>query len=165
MNASTNRIMKQPNTENQELSCVLIPVGNSELLLPNVSIAEILPWRRVKPIENADHWCLGVLGWRGEKIPVVRFEVLNGGGEVERRVGRCLVVMNRARSAKGRPFWALVADGLPRILQLDDDDVTNQLDTTPGPAVSALVEVGTEPAVVPNLEYIEKALAQLKSLD
>lgn len=39
-----------------ELSCVLIPSGSFQLLLPNVSVAEILPWRRIKPIESSPAW-------------------------------------------------------------------------------------------------------------
>ena len=46
-----------------ELSCVMIPLNGTQLLLPNVSIAEILPWRRVKALENGPQWCLGVLNF------------------------------------------------------------------------------------------------------
>jgi hypothetical protein len=31
----------------KELACVLIPLADTHLLLPNVTIAEILPWRRI----------------------------------------------------------------------------------------------------------------------
>ena len=53
-----------------ELSCVLIPLDGARLLLPNISVAEILPWRRVKALNDGPDWCLGLLGWRGETIPV-----------------------------------------------------------------------------------------------
>ena len=35
-----------------ELSCVLIPLDGTRLLLPNISVAEILPWRRVKVLAD-----------------------------------------------------------------------------------------------------------------
>ena len=31
----------------KELACVMIPLANTHLLLPNVTVAEILPWRRI----------------------------------------------------------------------------------------------------------------------
>ncbi len=143
-----------------ELSCVLIPLQQTQLLLPNVSVAEILPWRRVKVVDGAPPWCLGLLGWRGESIPVIRYELMNGAENSERRAGRCMIVMNRARSASGLPFYAIAAEGLPRMLQLDGEDVSNQK-VRLGPAESVAVKVGTEAAVIPNLEFIETAVSRL----
>ena len=87
--------------ELSELSCVMIPLKDTQLLLPNVCIAEILPWRRVKALSDTPPWCLGLLGWRGEMVPVVRFETLNGAPGEPRKSGRCMVVMNRARNERG----------------------------------------------------------------
>ncbi|MCB1683328.1 MAG: chemotaxis protein CheW [Pseudomonadales bacterium] len=143
-----------------ELSCVLIPLQGSQLLLPSVSIAEILPWRRVKALADTPDWCLGMLGWRGEMVPVVRFEVLNGAAPEARRSGRCLVVMNRARNSKGLAFYAIAAEGLPRLVQLASNDLTNE-STRLGRGESVAVKVGTESAVIPNLDFIETAVAKL----
>jgi len=143
-----------------EVSCVLIPLEGVRLLLPNVSVAEILPWRRVKVLDEAPEWCLGLLGWRGETIPVIRFESLNGGGDAARRAGRCMIVMNRARTASGLPFYALAAEGLPRMLQLTSDDIANEPGRL-GPAETVHVRVGTESAVIPNLEFVEREVASL----
>ena len=143
-----------------ELSCVLIPLQGSQLLLPSVSIAEILPWRRVKALADTPDWCLGMLGWRGEMVPVVRFEVLNGAASEGRKSGRCLVVMNRARNSTGLAFYAIAAEGLPRLVQLASNDLTNE-STRLGRGESVAVKVGTESAVIPNLEFIEAAVTKL----
>ncbi len=149
--------------DQKELACVIIPLADAHLLLPNVSVAEILPWRRVKPMRDAPPWCLGLLGWRGESLPVIQFETLNGArADVAGGRGRCLLVMNRARHAKGRAFYALAAAGLPRIVHLTDDDVQNQA-VRLGPAEVASLKVGTETAVVPNLSFIEEQIATLTS--
>jgi chemosensory pili system protein ChpC len=145
-----------------ELSCVLIPLQGTQLLLPNISVAEILSWRRVKMLKDAPVWCLGLLGWRGEAIPVVRFEALNDDAETERKTGRCIVVMNRAHCAQGLPFYAIAANSMPRMVQLTASDIRG----TPGesgPAELVTVHLGAETAVVPNLEYIESAIAGLQT--
>lgn len=146
--------------ELSELSCVLIPMEGTHLLLPNVCVAEILPWRRVKALGDTPPWCLGLLGWRGEMVPVVRFENLNGHPGPARKTGRCMVVMNRARNAQGLPFYALAAEGLPRMVQLAADDLTSE-PCRLGAAESVVVKVGTETAVIPNLDVIERAVAKL----
>src|SRR4029453_8657534 len=150
-------------TETIELACVMIPVADTHLLLPNVSVAEIVPGRRLNPEDrrrDAPPWRLGLLGWGGETIPVIRFELLIGGGVATSQTGRCIVVMNRARSRKGRAFYAVAADGLPRLLRLSDEDVSPK-PVRLGPAESAAVRVGTEPAVVPNLGFIEDQIASI----
>ena len=143
-----------------ELSCVMIPLNGTQLLLPNISIAEILPWRRVKTLAEGPKWCLGVLSWRGETIPVVRFESLNQGEDAKRKTGRCMIVMNRARSSGGIAFYAIAAKGLPRMVQLAAEDISNEPGKL-GPAERVCVRVGTESAIIPNLECIEDAVAKL----
>ena len=146
--------------EVSELSCVMIPLKDTQLLLPNVCVAEILPWRRVKALSETPPWCLGLLGWRGEMVPVVRFETLNGAPGEPRKSGRCMVVMNRARNERGLPFYALATEGLPRMVQLTSDDMANE-STKLGVAEQVVVKVGTETAVIPNLDVIETAVAKL----
>ncbi len=150
--------------ETNELSCVLIPTHGAQLLLPNVSIAEIVPWRRIKTMPEGTAWCMGFVGWRGQNVPVVHYAGfdadIHAGKETPPSSARCLVVMNRARNPSGPAFYALAAIGLPRMLQLLEDDLQN-LDASLGLADVMQVQVGTEAAIIPNLAYIEDCLAQL----
>jgi len=141
-------------SEVQEVACVLIPLGDEGLLLPNVCVAEIMPWRRINKIKNAPDWCVGMVEWRGQNIPVVRFDVMNEGNPVDANSGRCLIVMNRARLTSGPAFYAFVATGLPKIVKLSDEDIQNQTRGIQDAEVAA-VRVGTEHAVIPNLEFVE----------
>ncbi|MFP6834733.1 MAG: chemotaxis protein CheW, partial [Pseudomonadales bacterium] len=146
--------------QSTELSCVVIPLSGMQLLLPNICIAEILPWRRVKVLEDAPDWCLGILGWRGESIPVIRFERFSSSLHEDRKVGRCMIVMNRSRTADAIPFYALAAEGLPRMLQLTDGDLEN-VPAKLGKAEVATVRVGTESAIIPDLKVIEQHVSEL----
>jgi chemosensory pili system protein ChpC len=147
-----------PKTATYEVACVLIPLGEEHLLLPNVCVAEVLPWRRVNKVKNAPDWCVGMAEWRGQSIPVIRFDVMNGSKPASSE--RCLVVMNRVRLADGPAFYALAATGLPRIVQLSDEDISNQQRKMRDGEVAAVV-VGTENAVIPNLELAESQVRNL----
>jgi len=155
-----NKMAARVANEANELSCIVIPLEDTQLLLPNVCVAEILPWRRVRALSETPAWCLGLLGWRGEMVPVVRFETLNGKPGPARKAGRCMVVMNRACNAKGLPFYALAVEGLPRLVQLTSEDLASE-SARLGPAETAVVKLGTETAVIPNLNMIETAVAKL----
>ncbi len=144
-----------------ELACALIPLlDEGQLLLPSVCVAEIMPWRRIKLLPDAPIWCLGLLGWRGEVVPVVRFEHLNRPHDGERRAGRCLVVMNRTAGG-ALPFYALAVEGLPRLVHVSEADLT-ELDDPPGAAEARLVRVGAETASIPSLRYVEQNVSALK---
>ncbi len=146
--------------EANELACVLIPTPGAQLLLPNVCIAEIVPWRRIKVLNEGPGWCLGHVGWRGKNLPVVHYAGFDAEAGAQPPSARCLVVMNRARHTSGPAFYALAAQGLPRMLQLVEEDIRN-LDTPLGVADAMQVEVATEAAVIPNLSYVEERLAEL----
>ncbi len=148
--------------ELSELACVLIPLEQGQLLLPSVCVAEIMPWRRIKVLPEAPEWCLGLLGWRGETVPVVRFEHLNRPAGEGRKPGRCLVVMNRTEGG-AVPFYALAAENLPRLVQLSEADLGDEDGDEPGAAEARLVRVGAETASIPSLSYLEKHVAGLQT--
>ncbi len=68
--------------------------------------------------------------------------------------------MNRSRTVEGLPFYALAAEGLPRIVQLTAEDMSN-VPTKLGVADTMALRVGSEPAIIPNLQYLEVQVANL----
>ena len=146
--------------ETNDFSSVIIPTPGANLLLPNICVAEILPWRRIKAVEGNPAWCMGLFSWRGLPLPVVNFTALNEPQAQPIQSARCLIVMNRSRTREGPSFYAFASNGLPRMLQLLDDDVTNA-DQSLGLADVMKVEVAMETATIPNLEYVEQQVAAL----
>jgi len=147
--------------ETSELSCVIIPTIGAQLLLPNVCVAEIMPWRRVKPLPSAPAWCSGLVGWRGRTVPVIHYAGFADASAPAAATARCLVIMNRSRNSSGPAFYAVAATGLPRMLQLVDDDLLNA-DVELGSADVMQLQVGTELATIPNLGYVEDKIAELE---
>ena len=151
--------------EPQELACVVIPTPGSHLLLPNVCVAEIVKLKAVKAVENSPAWLVGITGWRGQTIPVVHFagfDASNADADTNPKDmhARCLVIMNRSRRADAPAFYAVLATGLPRMLQLAPDDIKNH-DAALGPADAMQVVVGTEHATIPDLGFVEGKLKEL----
>lgn len=141
--------------QEEEVQCVVIPLAQCSLLLPNVCVAEILPWRRIKPLPDAPDWFAGVLGWRGEMLPVVDFDSLAGNATEQEAGGRCLIVMNRSSAARGTSFYALLATGLPRLLAVAGEDLESDAAANT-PYIALSVRLGTEDVVIPDLRQIEQ---------
>ena len=159
MRSATGTRNDASNPSNSEIGCVVIPVDGAQLLLPNVCVAEIMPWRRIKVAENEPAWCMGYAGWRGQVLPVLNYAGFSN--PTERAMSaRCLIVMNRSRHANGHAFYALAAEGLPRMMQLVGDDLQRSGEPK-GPADAMCVAMGAEQAIIPNLDFIERSVAQI----
>ncbi|MEM1433705.1 MAG: chemotaxis protein CheW [Pseudomonadota bacterium] len=143
--------------QEEEVQCVVIPLTQHSLLLPNVCVAEILPWRRIKPVPDAPAWLVGVLGWRGEMLPVVDFDALCSNAATQDGQARCLIVMNRSASSRGAGFYALLANGLPRLVPVAAEDLENAGDSAVS-YESLTVQLGTEQVTIPDLKQIEQAV-------
>ena len=101
----------------------LIPLADMRLLLPTTCIAEIVDWREPEAVDGAPAWLLGILEWRGLRIPLLSFEAANGRprGEVSRR-GR-IAVLNGIGGDPELPFYALQLQGIPRLVQVDQANI------------------------------------------
>jgi chemosensory pili system protein ChpC len=143
-----------------ELLCILIPIAGKTLLLPNVTVAEIVPYRRLETDASLPPWCAGTLPWRGTQVPVIRFEVVNGHESEPHDTGRCVLILNRVQRRDGRPFYGLVAEALPRLVHLAAVDVEER-QAPLGPAERVAVLVGMEMAIVPDLAVLEATIEQL----
>lgn len=143
------------------LGSVLIPLHNKSLLLPNVSMAELIAFRKPLPSEKTPDWHLGSLSWRGVSIPVISFEMLNGGAANSDYSRARIAVFNNVGVSEKLPFFAVVTQGIPRSLKLVNADIAKDA-TKPGPAEAAIVTVKGEVASIPNIDFIESAIVKAK---
>lgn len=145
----------------QTLSCVLVPVAGRQLLLPNVSIAEVVDYACQEPGPDTPDWLAGRLDWRGQNLPVISYDVANGGylqvpGESR---GRIVVLNSISDSNKQLRFLALMTQGIPSQIRVTRGQI-RQLDAETGPADLMQVDTDGETAWIPNLEYLESLASQ-----
>lgn len=149
----------------REIRCVLIPVGNLRLLLPNATVAEVITMPTPETVEGAPDWLLGRIAWRGWRVPLVAFTRLAGAKEGDADLARVAVL--KALGGNSRmPFVAVVTQGFPRLTTLNAELIipTHDGNALP-PGVKAQVLVRDDVAVIPDLEGIEAELARLLDLD
>ncbi|MEE4361213.1 MAG: chemotaxis protein CheW [Pseudomonadales bacterium] len=141
----------------REIPCVLVAIETGQILLPNVTVAEVLRMQRIRPVKDAPRWQLGMLPWRGRAVPVLSVEMLL---EDERyqlpppSANHALLVMNRTRPLDGMDFYAVRVAGAPRLLWIAEEDL-DPVDGLLGPAEAARIRLGEEAALVPRLTYLE----------
>ncbi|HSG90158.1 MAG TPA: chemotaxis protein CheW [Pseudomonadales bacterium] len=145
-----------------EIACVLVPLHARQLLLPGVTVAEVVRMQRIRPVKTTPDWHLGLVPWRGVIVPVLSIDHMLAEPEdtiPAPRGGNALLIMNRTRVMKGLSFYALLVRALPRMLWISAEE----MEGIDGPLASleaGRVLVGQEEAMIPRLAFLEELVLQ-----
>ncbi|MCP5163255.1 MAG: chemotaxis protein CheW [Hahellaceae bacterium] len=142
------------------LSSLYLPVIGKNLVLPNVTVAEIVDYQKPEAESGAPDWFLGNIQWRGVKLPVISYDRLNGETEAGMPTLRRLAVINTISESHAQlPFFGVVTQGIPRQVKIESEMI-KEIESETGPADLMMVSILGEDATVPNLEYIERQILQ-----
>lgn len=146
------------------IASLYLPVSNNQLLLPNVSVAEVVAYQEPEKVSDAPDHYLGVVNWRGIRIPVVSYDIANGLEQLETSSHSRIAVINSiGKHHDDLPFFALVTQGIPRLVKVSDD-IIKKTRKKKGAADLALIKIDGEEVIIPDLEYLESlAFAQNKN--
>ncbi|WP_250655532.1 chemotaxis protein CheW [Alkalimarinus coralli] len=144
------------------LSSLYLPVAGGSLVLPNVSVAEIVDYQTPETIPDAPEWFLGTIRWRGVTLPVVSYEQLNNTPLPDSLNNTRIAVINTiGKDHASLPFFAIVTQGIPRQTKIDQDNIKEIEDEKElGPADLMKVSIMGDEAVIPNVEYVENMIVQ-----
>src|SRR3546814_9143070 len=80
----------------KQLYAVLMALAGDMMLLPNAAIAEVVARESVQPDVRLPAWLAGFIEWNSRRLPVLRFEVLNGGVMSADSRRERVVIINRS---------------------------------------------------------------------
>lgn len=134
------------------------------MLLPNVAVAEIVSWKRPSKKDNsAPQWLLGKVEWRGIQIPLLSLELMNNMELDEAQYGSRIAVVNGVGKTK-LPFYAISIQGIPRLIRVYHEEITQEEKLPDKPAVAFQLAVSGERMMVPDLDYVESQLEKLNGI-
>jgi len=143
-----------------ELATLLIPINGRQLILPNVTVAEIIPFVEPAPEDDVPTWYLGRFPWRAQEIPLISFEAINEEPFVSQSRHRRIAVLN-GLVGESLPFCGIVTEGAPRLMRVMPEEIGNDESLQPGPAEIARVIVSGEPAAIPDVDFIQQQMLKL----
>ena len=143
-----------------ELATLLIPVNGRQLILPNVTVAEIIPFVEPSPEDDVPTWFLGRFDWRAQQIPLISFEAINEEPFVSQSRNRRIAVLN-GLVGEQLPFCGIVTEGAPRLMRVMPDEMGSDESQQTGPAELARVIVSGEPAAIPDVDFIQQQMLSL----
>lgn len=136
-----------------------VPLREMNLLLPNVAVAEIGSYRVPEVQADMPEWFLGMVKWRGQRIPVISLEAVCGLSVPSNPVFSRLMILNSVCPGSVIKHYAVVTAGLPGLIQFGDD-TADEVVAYDDDALQCIVRIGQEEAVIPDLAYLQNLLEQ-----
>ncbi|UTF59297.1 chemotaxis protein CheW [Gilvimarinus sp. DA14] len=140
----------------QEVASLLVPLSDKLLLMPNVTVAEIVPLGELETIDNAPDWLLGQLIWRELSVPLMSLEVLNGHEAPETARNARVAVLNTTGLSEDLGFIAILTQGLPRLARITPSEISERDDLSPEAYDDMVVSWAGETAVIPAVARLEQ---------
>ncbi|WP_028292360.1 chemotaxis protein CheW [Oceanobacter kriegii] len=139
-----------------QVDCLMVPLNDRQLLLPNVTVAEIIPFSQLMTTNSSVDWILGSLQWRGVQIPVVCYEMLNGLTAPRPSPNARFAVINGVGNHADMPFYAMLVQGIPKLKKVDEKNIQEVDSMLPKGNMDRMsVSVEGEAAFIPDLDALE----------
>lgn len=139
----------------REVASLLMPLQGQTILLPNVTVAEIIPVAHIQTIQNAPVWYLGNCYWRELTVPLLSLEALNGEAVPTRHSNARFAVLNTTGIHPDLPFIAILTQGLPRLARVSEDEISVREDSDNRRCDLMHVSWAGEYTVIPDISVIE----------
>ncbi|WP_317931437.1 chemotaxis protein CheW [Halioxenophilus sp. WMMB6] len=143
------------------LPCLLLPIADRNLLLPTVSVAEMVPYNLPSRGGRGPEWYLGEVHWRNTMVPLISYEVINGGSNPGIAPRSRIAVLNATGISDQLPFIGILTQGIPRLAQVENAHIRELTDVLGNAYDLMNVAIAAEEATIPNIEALELAFLNL----
>ncbi|MBX9762021.1 MAG: chemotaxis protein CheW [Pseudomonadaceae bacterium] len=150
-----SQAVASPNTT-VSLTGLLMPLSDRTLLLPNVAVAELIPYRAPQVTEGMPDWFLGQIAWRDLRLPLLSFEAASDGQAVVNSGSR-VAVFNALGGRLMVKFIAVLVQGIPRSIKLEAN--LARAEAVLSPLELDAVQLGEAVLKIPDLIGLEQKLA------
>lgn len=140
----------------EQINCVVLNVTEDKLVMPNSSVAEIVPIINIINVANKPPWVLGYLDWRGNSVPLISFETLDNvrmpslaSGDVR------AAVLYSVSDDKSFPFMAILVQGEAKFINVLPADVISNKVEFNHPAIEQKVMMFDDDASIVDLIKLE----------
>jgi chemosensory pili system protein ChpC len=147
----------------QEVYSLMIPTVNSNILLPNTNVAEVVPFNNVELFDEKDgkpNWYLGHLLWRGINIPLLSIDLINGESDAKANKRSRVAITHTLNLNKEIPYLAIVVQGIPRLSHVRTDNIQFVKDQTLSNAEKMRVDIDSVVASIPDLDKLESMVIE-----
>ncbi len=157
-----NKVAAKPsnNKKSTGLDCLLLDIGGRKALLPKSTLNEVLAYQPPVPFENAPEWLLGSVDWKNWQVPVISFSNLSGVSTSSTKRGSHIAVIKSLADNREMPFIGIVIYAAPSKINIEEADITEDLDAAAALGVFSTVKAGKNSGIlIPDLDRLNQLAA------
>jgi chemosensory pili system protein ChpC len=158
-------IPKSSPASESDIPSLIIPISNRQVLLPTVSVAEMLPF--VKPqLRQTDlaPWFLGNVIWRGVTVPMISYELINGEQPLPIKATSQMAIVNSTGVSVALPFICFPTQGIPHLSRVSST-IIKEDKVIPLQAFDQMnVTVNDDTVAIPDVSKLEREIVSLLGL-
>ncbi|NOQ94783.1 MAG: chemotaxis protein CheW [Methylophaga sp.] len=140
--------------------CMLIPLQQHYLLLPNSTIAEVIPMPRLTSANDKPNYWVGECNWHERQLPVIDLESLVESEDYDTADAHKLCVLHGINDNADVDIYALPCYGVPQLIHLNESALKLAQDSGTSDFLHYKIQIGNKVAYIPNLDKIEETLSQ-----
>ncbi|MDC9725299.1 MAG: chemotaxis protein CheW [Gammaproteobacteria bacterium] len=140
--------------------CMLIPLQQHYLLLPNSTIAEVIPMPRLSSANDKPNYWVGECNWHEKRLPVIDLESLVENEDYDMVDAHKLCVLHGINNNVDVNTYALPCYGIPQLIHLNESALKLAQDSETSDFLHYKIQIGKKEAYIPNLDKIEETLSQ-----
>jgi len=146
----------------EKIKCVVLKINGAEILMPNASVAEIIPIKNIINVANKPGWMLGYLDWRGNSVPLVSFEAMGNERMPSLATGnvKAAILFSIGEDSQF-PYLSILMQDAPKIVNVKEDDIISNKDEVTHPAVEDQVMIDDAAYSIINLEKLESIVKEV----
>lgn len=151
-----------------EVYSLMIPTINSHILLPNLNVAEIVPFSNVELFDKSEAkalWFLGHLSWRGMNLPLISVDVMGGAKDPQANKRSRIAIVHTLNGNTETPYLAIVVQGIPRLSHVTAANIRFIPSDELVESEKMRVEVDSISAAIPDLDKLEEMVTQELSVE
>jgi len=113
----------------ENIRCMLLPLAQDRLLLPNVAVAEVIAYVEPSSTASGESETLGEIDWRGVKVPILSFERLCQLDEAENSLRDRIAILYHPEGDENKPYLGVKLKDIPRSFLADANDLQDEVIT------------------------------------
>ncbi|VAW66006.1 hypothetical protein MNBD_GAMMA11-409 [hydrothermal vent metagenome] len=138
------------------IKCIVLKINEDVLLMPNASVAEIVPIRNIINVANKPGWMLGYIDWRGNSVPLISFEAMGGVRMPSLAAGTVkAAVLFSTGDDKNIPYVSILMQGAPSIVNVKEESISADEQQITHPAIEEKIMIDEASYSIMNLEKLE----------
>ncbi len=140
------------------IPCMLIPLQQHYLLLPNTTLAEVIPMPDLDKVSDKPQYWVGQCQWHSWQIPVIDLEGLVQDQLSNTADANKLCVIRGINDSSNINVYGLPCYGVPQLIHLTESALKPIEDADESEYLHSQIQIGNNIAYIPNLDNIEAAL-------